>query len=134
MVYGVEGRDYTLTDTGKITRNITDDLIPFWMIMMTQYARVDTSVPDDVANDMAHWNDGAQVSKSFGFTFDQTPVATQMATLTAAIGEYMNPIFYGVKDYDSNYPTALAQMKTAGLDTVMAEIQKQYAAFIAAQG
>ena len=49
--------------------------------------------------------------------------------LAAAISEYMEPIYRGIVDYDENYDNAIAELKKAGLDTIIAEYQAQFSEF-----
>ena len=69
------------------------------------------------------------MSKLAGFTFDSAPVSTEMDMLAAAISEYMEPIYRGIVDYDENYDNAIAELKKAGLDTIIAEYQAQFSEF-----
>jgi putative aldouronate transport system substrate-binding protein len=45
----------------------------------------------------------------------------------------MTPIVMGVQDYDKYFGPALARLKAAGLDKIVAEYQTQLTAAIAAQ-
>jgi putative aldouronate transport system substrate-binding protein len=43
----------------------------------------------------------------------------------------MEPIRSGYVDFDANYPAALAELKAAGMDAYVAEVQRQLDAFMA---
>ena len=44
----------------------------------------------------------------------------------------LEPLTYGLLDYEGNYDKAIRKLKDAGLDDYMAEYQKQYSAWYAA--
>lgn len=68
---------------------------------------------------------------TLGFRFDTTPVATEYANCMSEANTTFRPLANGVTDYDKNYPKALAKMKAAGIDKVVAEYDKQLKAFVA---
>ena len=67
-----------------------------------------------------------------GFRFDTTPVATEYANCMAVANTSFRPLANGVVDFDKEHPKALAQMKAAGIEKIVAEYQVQFQAFLAA--
>lgn len=68
-------------------------------------------------------NKSAEVSVLRGFNFDQAPVQAEMAKLAAVAKEYKNIAF--MPDYEKLDAARVEKMKAAGLDKVVAEVQKQ---------
>ena len=108
-------------------RICTDTLIYDWLPVNVNFRTYPTWVTQDMIDIFNNW-DGDQTvyTKSFGFLFDSTPVETEYTQLLAVESEYLAPITYGFKDYDENIDEALERLKKAGLDTYMAEYQRQF--------
>ena len=66
-----------------------------------------------------------------GFIFDSSPVVNELSNVSAEIRSVMWPIRYGLLDYDEAFPQALAKIKAAGLDALIAEYQRQFDAYTA---
>ena len=77
-------------------------------------------------------DNGSILSKTAGFSFDSTPVSGELAAMTAVWTEMLEPLTYGLLDYEGNYDKAIQKLKDAGLDEYMAEYQKQYSAWYVA--
>ena len=69
-------------------------------------------------------------SIAVGFRFDSEPVSTEYANLRATTKEVIWPIKFGVLDYKDAYSSALAKMKSAGLDKVVNEFKRQFANYL----
>lgn len=67
----------------------------------------------------------ADVSPVTGFTFDPTPVKTQMANCASVITEMVPALSSGSVDPEKTLPEFLQRLKTAGVDEVIAEKQAQ---------
>jgi len=77
-----------------------------------------------VWEDTVKVNNGAIPSPLIGFVFDPTPVQTEIANVTAVWEEYKG-LGDGSADFDKTYPAYLAANKAAGVDKLIAEIQRQ---------
>jgi len=102
-------------------------------MMANCYQIYDPSVSKEAIEVYNNTDKDAILSKTAGFSFDSTPVSTEVALLKAAISEYMQPILLGYSDYDENFANALQQLKDAGLDAVIEEYQRQFSAWYAAK-
>jgi len=135
MAYGVEGVHYNYNADGQVEL-IPDNGYKYtgrWAA--TGVNGVDFMVgekPDTVA--LTHeFNDSAVVSVTSGFTFNQESVAAEIAAIDGVISEYKRLLehgFYNPDEYLPKYQDALAK---AGIDKVLAEIQKQWDEFLAAK-
>lgn len=75
----------------------------------------------------------APVSKYLGYTFDESPVSTELAAVNAAIGQYGPTLECGLVDPEEVIPEFISALKAAGIDTVIAENQKQLDAWLASK-
>ncbi|MEV5027069.1 ABC transporter substrate-binding protein [Paenibacillus sp. LPE1-1-1.1] len=133
FAYGIQDKDYTLDENGRLTRNSTDSLIPDWLLMNKNFIRFDKSVPDDFIAQYKAWDDEAIISKGAGFNFDNTPVKNEETKINGVFSEFLAPIASGFLDYEENFPGALEKLKAAGFDKYIAEYQKQFSEWYAAK-
>lgn len=132
-VYGVEGKDYEVKEDGTINKLTSDSFIDSWFISAIPYNVYDTSITQETIQEYENWDDDSKFSKLTGFSFDTTPVATEVAMLTSIYNEKLYPMMLGYIDYDENIESLTKELKAAGLDTYMAEYQKQFSEFYSKQ-
>ncbi|MGA2641209.1 MAG: ABC transporter substrate-binding protein [Spirochaetia bacterium] len=77
------------------------------------------------------YNKSAKAEKSLGFVFVPDAVSTEMATCKGVWKEFTANLETGTVDPDSVMSDVVAKYKAAGIDTIIAEVQKQYDAFLA---
>jgi putative aldouronate transport system substrate-binding protein len=68
-----------------------------------------------------------------GFTFDRKPVETEIAQYSAIAAEYCDPVLNGWVPFEGNYETCVERVKEAGIETIMAEAQKQIDEWLASK-
>jgi putative aldouronate transport system substrate-binding protein len=69
------------------------------------------------------------------FAFDKTPVSGEEAAITQVINEFFYPIYAGrVDDVDAAIAKGIDELKKAGYEKYLAEVQKQRDAYLAEQG
>jgi putative aldouronate transport system substrate-binding protein len=85
----------------------------------TIYARLDAN------------NKSANYSKALGFTYDSTPVSAELTAVINVYNEYGKGLDTGTLDPATDLPKYIEAMKAAGIDTIIAEKQKQLDAWIA---
>ena len=138
--WGLEGKHYVFTDkTNKIISfpqgmNIGND--PYhidygWAIPNQFIANIWTGNDPKIWDTYKTFNDGALKSKAYGFYYDSSKLTTQMSQLTSVTSKYLNGLGSGSVDPDTTIPKLNQDLKAAGLDTVMAEKQKQLSAWLA---
>lgn len=132
-VYGIEGKDFTLTENGRVKRITTDELIHNWMPVNTEFRRYPDYITDEQIETFNNQDKGSILMKTTNFIFDMEPVKSEYAQMQAVESEYLNPIANGFKDYDENIQTAIEKLKTAGVDKFMEELQKQFDEFMKTQ-
>ncbi len=142
VLYGIEGQQWKAVGDNEYER-IKDEnnanLYAFdsWMIEYVPLHRFDvartTSEDEDKDYVSNVFEDRTVYSPVVGFNFNSEPVAVEFANMMAEYTTSMLPIKVGVVPYEGNFDAALAKMKAAGSDAVIAEYQKQLAAYIAAK-
>lgn len=130
ILYGVEGKDYNLTDDGQLEMINTDVLVDTWLPDNINFKRYQSWVTDEQKETYENWNDGCILQKDIGFAFDLTPVSTEYAQLQAVEQEYFNPMTAGIVSYEDNIDEALKKLKDAGIDAFVAEYQRQFDEFM----
>jgi putative aldouronate transport system substrate-binding protein len=81
----------------------------------------DIGVLDKDAADAAQ----AIVSPILGFVPDLSPIQNEMAQLASAAKQYCDPVDKGLVDVEPGLAECQNQLKAAGIDTIVAELQKQ---------
>lgn len=121
-----EGKDYIYDYKVKLNPdNQKKYSVPYYVQgdMFKTYV-LDTE-PLDKWNTFKEFNDEAVAAPSFGFNFDLSSVATEVATFQNILNEFGSAINTGSVDPDVYVPKLLEKMKAAGADKVIKEMQKQ---------
>ncbi len=102
-----------------------------WMFgnQFNAYYRTEEAAKQKVWKEDAQINRDATPSLANGYNFDTTSVQTQVATLTAAIGEYQPQAAIAQTPYPQNVSALLKAMDGAGLEKVQSAAQSQMDAF-----
>lgn len=124
--YGLEGDDFTYTDDGKVQKKAE----PTWP--MAGYAQATFFTVSMMADQKVNqWdevkalNEQAKPSVLLGFSFDTSNVETEMANCRAVFDKYSAEFFTGAKEPRALVKKMSEEFKTAGLDKIIAEAQKQ---------
>ena len=79
------------------------------------------------------WKDNAILNKDVGFAFDPTPVAAELAALSNVQKTYELAFKWGVIDINESMKKYRSELEKAGLDTVRAELNRQWQGYLSAQ-
>ncbi len=90
-------------------------------------------VSPELIQSLQKWDEGAKEAPTLGFRFNADPVKAEMAQINAVEKEYVDAAYAGFSDYDQFYPKFENKLKSAGIDKVIAEMQRQLDAFIASK-
>lgn len=131
-INGIEGKDYEVENNRRVSLSGTE-FVPGWWLESTDRHLYPEFVTDEVLNAYSHNDDNAVTTKMLGFTFDMTPVSSEFTSMEGVYKEYFVPMAYGLLNYEENYEEAIAKLKEAGLDTYMAEFQRQFSEWYSAQ-
>lgn len=88
----------------------------------------------DVWEQYEEYNAGLLRSKAYGFTYDSTPVANELAACTSVYDQYDNDLNFGTIDTESGIQQLNDALYGAGLQTIMDEKQTQLDAWLAENG
>ncbi len=79
------------------------------------------------------YNKKGLILKSLGFSFDRTPVDAQCAATKSVVEKYYKQLFAGASDVDGTVKKMTNELNAAKVNEVLAEMQKQYDAWLAAK-
>lgn len=129
VVNGIENKHYIKKGENRIERINESGYSQAgyqWMFgnVMLNYLLPDEA--DDKYERLTEYNETAEPSRMLGFAFDSEPVRNELAAITNVEKEFRVQVETGsvnVEEYIKNYREKL---KSAGIDKVIAEMQKQY--------
>lgn len=134
MEYGIEGKHWVWVDeANKIVgfpEGIDSNNVGYVVAGHGQFGDkrlVYLTTPDDIgvlekdAADRA----SAIVSPILGFVPDLSPIQNELAQLSSAARQYCDPVDKGLVDVETGLAECQTQVKAAGIDSIVAELQKQ---------
>ena len=137
LAYGVEGVNYTVNEErtkqiGSKSINVKSGNEQTWAIwhnwlgpLFNQWDSEWNSI--DVIEEIKKNNQSAPVSKSSGFIFESEPVKAEVAKVTATYQSVYKVFEIGcMEDFDEYLADTRSEMQKSGIDTVLAEMNKQY--------
>ena len=128
----MEGLTWENTGDGTYKKLIPDfEFNADWMIGNMKYERYEDGTYEKFIEIMGVEKPDAENSIVLNFVFDPTNVATEYANCLAEVEASIYPIKLGIVSYEDGYEDALANLKAAGIDAVIAEYQSQLDAFLA---
>ena len=140
FILGIEGVHYTVDEKGIARRpeGITQSNSTWNQDCPWFYPNQCLSIPLETEmttyyTDMLEAPKNAKFSEAMGFVFDSASVYDQMAACTTVVAEYRDALLYGLVDVESYLDKFNEELKAAGIDEVIAEEQKQFDAWLAAQ-
>ncbi|MEV5025227.1 ABC transporter substrate-binding protein [Paenibacillus sp. LPE1-1-1.1] len=130
--YGIEEKHYV-----KVSDNVIDypqgvdatnsgyNLQMGWMFGNQSLSHIWNGDDPELWNQLADFNRNAIKSKALGFTFNADAVKTEIAAVTNVQNQYKIALETGTVDPAAKLPEFIKQQKTAGIDKIIAEKQKQ---------
>ncbi|WP_337102150.1 ABC transporter substrate-binding protein [Paenibacillus sp. YIM B09110] len=132
LIWGIEGKHYV---------KVADNVIDFpegvdgstsgyymglgWMWGNQFLSYVFNGDDPEIWTKMAEFNKNAKKSKALGFSFNADPVKTEITAVANVVNQYQKGIETGTLDPDKALPDYISKMKSAGVDKIIAEKQKQ---------
>lgn len=129
---GIEGKEYIINENGQMEypegKGMTDlgwgaSSMPFWPNVTL--CKTWSFQPEDIYDQMKAKNESTDKSMALGFQFDASKVTDQMTACANVVSQYYIPLIYGEVDIDSTLEKFQADLKTAGIDDIIAEKQAQ---------
>lgn len=133
--YGIPGRHYELVD-GQVqtVENINDLYIgQNWTTGNCTISYTKTNEPVDKWEVYEAWNETGIAAANLGFILNTESVSDKIATCNAVLAEYMPPLMLGFVEPESGIAQLQEQLKAAGIDDIVAEVQTQYDAWLASK-
>lgn len=139
--FGIEGKHYAKTDVDNVidypegVTSSTTGYGNFWGWEFGNQLLTYVWKGDDpkLYENLKTFNEGAKVSKAFGFTFDSSKLNTEYAAVNNVISQYKLPLEDGAVDVDTNLPKFITALKNAGIDKIIAAKQEQLNAWAKSQ-
>lgn len=123
--YGVEGNTFEYNEDGSVKRLRDDWAWPSYtqgtFFIMSNTEGTDPNQWDEVRAQ----NEEAAASTCLGFAFDITNVQNEVSNINTVWDKYKYDLLTGASDPAEALPRCIEELKAAGLETVMAEAQKQ---------
>ncbi|MFN2200003.1 MAG: ABC transporter substrate-binding protein, partial [Caldilineaceae bacterium] len=137
MLFGVEGVNWHFEDDGRVA---IDDAGWYgahggaWTLGNTLLQAVSNKEDPDKNRMLIEYSNDAVDHPSLGFRFRSEPVAAELTALNAVSTGTRQALVTGYVDPETALPQFIDDLKAAGFDTVLAEVQSQYDAWKAATG
>lgn len=128
ICYGIEGVHYNLVN-GQVERVKNWDSLYYaqnWTTGNSMISYTLVGEPVDKWDQYLSFNNKAINSCALGFSPDNKGLEDKIAACTAAQAEYLNLIAIGAVDPAESLPKFKAALKSAGIDDIIAEYQKQF--------
>lgn len=127
LAYGVEGKNFEY-----VSENVVKQLNDSWVQGLAKYTQATffnmSTTEDSDPNqwvDVQKQNEDATSSSCLGFALDITNVQNEVANCRTAFDKYKFDLLTGASDPEVVLPNIMKELKAAGLDTIIAEAQKQ---------
>jgi len=132
MLFGVEGTHWEFEDDGRV--NIINSAWygahpGAWTLGNIMIQAVSNKEDPNKNKLLIEYSNDALNHASLGFRFRTEPVAAELTALNTVVDGMGTALFTGYVDPAVELPKYIADLKAAGLDTVKAEVEKQYAAW-----
>ncbi|MCU6712963.1 ABC transporter substrate-binding protein [Paenibacillus sp. J5C_2022] len=131
---GIEGVHYK-----KVSENVMENLpesknydMPTFSLGNVMLNYLNPADPENKWEEFKKFNDAGKPAPLLGFNFDPTSVTTELAALSNVKEEFWTALMTGTVDPEEYLPKATDKFKAAGMDKVMAEMQKQLDEWVAA--
>ena len=134
--YGVKDVNYKLDGNAISAEGLNDKQSynqVYWAWDDIRLKHFSKDVSPELVQKLQKWDEGAVEAPTLGFRFDADPVKAEMAQINAVEKEYVDAAYAGFSEYDQFFPKFQSKLKSAGIDKVIAEMQKQLDVFKAAR-
>jgi putative aldouronate transport system substrate-binding protein len=137
MLFGVEGTHWDFEADGRV--NLKNSAWygahpGAWTLGNTTLQAVSNKEDPKKNQMLIDYSDDSINHASLGFRFRTEPVAAELTALNAVVDGMNRALMTGYVDPAVELPKYIDALKAAGLDTVKAEVEKQYTAWKAAKG
>lgn len=134
LVHGLEGKHYVMGDNGQIKPpegGASGYSFNQWEVGNNSLTYTWEGTNPDQWERIKEFNRSGIYSPALGFSFDASPVKTEIAAVTNVVNQYKAGLESGSLDPDT-ITEFVDKQKKAGIERIIAEKQKQLDAFLAA--
>ncbi len=133
LCFGLEGQHYNKTGENRIELIENSGYYPniAWAWGNQFNAYLMPGQADDLWEQTMALNESATQSKLLGFLFDTEPVKTEISQMAAVISQYDALLGTGTVSVADKYDEFMDKLEVAGVNTVVAEAQRQIDAWLA---
>jgi putative aldouronate transport system substrate-binding protein len=137
MLFGVEGTHWEFADDGRV--KILNSAWygahgGAWTLGNTMLQAVSTNEDPNKNTMLIEYSNDSLDHPSLGFRFRTEPVAAELTAIAAVADGVHRALMTGYVDPAVELPAYIDALKAAGLDTVKAEVERQYDEWKATQG
>jgi putative aldouronate transport system substrate-binding protein len=142
LAWGIEGKHYQVIDEenriidypeGVNAENIGYNLNLGWVFGNQFLDYIWNGDSPDLWEQTDKFNKEANRSKAFGYSYDATPVKTEVAAVTNVNNEYRCALEFGAVDPEVAIPEFLAKLEAAGIQKIIDEKQRQLDEYLASK-
>ncbi|MRN55031.1 DUF3502 domain-containing protein [Paenibacillus monticola] len=143
LSYGALDENYKVDAEGFINYDgiPTDNVKPAWTGLNDGYMNLEVNYPgewkdiyDNIQIEGAKLAEAGGTDPYEGFNFDTSSLATELSNLETVKTQYIQPLAVGMtNNIDGDLAKVQKQLKGAGFDAYLTELQKQVDAFVAAK-
>lgn len=135
LAFGIEGEHYEKVGENKVrtVENSTYSTNHQYAIGNSFNLYVKEDQPDDVWEQTKALNDNSERSPLLGFSPSTKNITLEIAACQAVLDQYMDSLIYGTGNTQQIYDNFIEKLDAAGVDKIVAELQKQVDAWRANQ-
>ena len=89
--------------------------------------------PENIWDEYKEYNDGAQFSPAYGFSYDSSNVKTEITAVQNVLDKYVATIYSGMSDPTTTVDAFNKELESAGINVIIEDVQKQLDNWSAAQ-
>ena len=131
--WGVDGQHYKLNKNGTVDMLSDRPMNYTWQTQVTDYFRYPSFLKPEILERVRNSHLGAKVSKAYNWAFQLTAIETEYSILQQINLENVLPMAAGFVSYEEGWPELERRLKEeANFDKILAEFQKQFSEFYAA--
>lgn len=125
LAYGIEGKDWEKAGDNVIKRTSDTWTLPAYSQGTFFNMAVVSPNPGNQWDAVKKLNEEAKASVTLGFALDISKLSTEVANCKAVWDKYQNELLTGASDPEVMVPKIVKELKASGMETIMAEAQKQ---------
>ena len=135
VFYGIEGKNWNRNQDGQI--QMTDPktyAMTTWALPGFLTAEPDISLPFDMVDRYNAFAKELVPADNLGFALDEEPIMIELAAIRQVVAEYLEPLTKGLANPDTELQKFRDGLEAAGVETAIAEMQRQLDAWRKVQG